>query len=254
MSDDFFVGYLPTPPTLVRRLSWIVGSMIALAVAIALTGAFLQKGYAKSVFEYGQYRTLEGTILEQPYPMLMVHRPGQDHTAFSAYLLVDQFKHGADEHVQGLAGKFVRLQGQLIYRDDHTMLELKPGPLEMIAPPAGQHAPLMRPMGPMTVTGEIVDSKCYLGVMNPGSGKVHRDCAARCISGGVPAAFVATDREHSGSFFLLKSAYGGQIPRELLAHAGEPLTIQGEALGIGDQLFLFSRTFRGTETSSMQAR
>jgi hypothetical protein len=29
----------------------------------------------------------------------------------------------------------------------------------------------------MTLTGEIVDSKCYLGVMNPGQGKVHRDCA-----------------------------------------------------------------------------
>ena len=29
--------------------------------------------------------------------------------------------------------------------------------------------------GEVTLAGEIVDSKCYLGVMNPGNGKVHRD-------------------------------------------------------------------------------
>ena len=38
--------------------------------------------------------------------------------------------------------------------------------------------------------GEIVDSKCYLGVMNPGEGTVHRDCAARCLSGGLPPMLV----------------------------------------------------------------
>jgi hypothetical protein len=34
--------------------------------------------------------------------------------------------------------------------------------------------------------GELVDTKCWLGVMRPATGKVHRACAARCLAGGVP--------------------------------------------------------------------
>jgi len=40
--------------------------------------------------------------------------------------------------------------------------------------------------GEFDLVGEIVDSKCYFGNMNPGNGKVHRDCAVRCMSGGIP--------------------------------------------------------------------
>jgi hypothetical protein len=35
-------------------------------------------------------------------------------------------------------------------------------------------------LGEFDLVGEIVDSKCYLGNMNPGNGKVRRDCAVRC--------------------------------------------------------------------------
>ena len=35
--------------------------------------------------------------------------------------------------------------------------------------------------------------KCYLGVINPGNGKVHRDCAVRCLSGGVTPVFATND-------------------------------------------------------------
>ena len=41
-------------------------------------------------------------------------------------------------------------------------------------------------LGKQTFVGEIVDSKCFLGVMNPGRLTPHRACAIRCISGGVP--------------------------------------------------------------------
>jgi hypothetical protein len=34
--------------------------------------------------------------------------------------------------------------------------------------------------GPVELTGEIVDSKCFLGVMVPGSGKTHKECASLC--------------------------------------------------------------------------
>ena len=47
----------------------------------------------------------------------------------------------------------------------------------------------MTDLDTFTLIGEIVDSKRYLGVMNPGNGKVHRDCAVRCLSGGIPPIF-----------------------------------------------------------------
>ena len=42
--------------------------------------------------------------------------------------------------------------------------------------------------GPVTVSGEIVDSKCFLGVMVPGAGKTHKECASLCLRGGIPPA------------------------------------------------------------------
>ena len=111
-------------------------------------------------------------------------------------MLVAPGKHGADTLVAAFEGKHVRLQGQLIYRDGQTMVEIDPKTITAMEPtenPALETADL----GTATLTGEIVDSKCYLGVMNPGRGKVHRDCAARCLSGGIPPAFSDIHREKS---------------------------------------------------------
>ncbi len=123
--------------------------------------------------------------MTRPYPTLLVARPGEagQHDRYSRYLLVAPGKHGADDLVAGFDGKQVRLQGQLIYREGGTMVEITPGSIAVIdTAPAVQE--MTTDLGTVTVTGEIVDSKCYLGVMNPGQGKVHRDCAARCLSGG----------------------------------------------------------------------
>jgi hypothetical protein len=95
---------------------------------------------------------------------------------------------------------------------------------------------MMRDLGPVTLIGEIVDSKCYLGVMNPGQGKVHRDCAARCISGGIPPIFITT----SGHEQLLLVGLDGRAPgrdalREFIA---EPIQIEGQLLETGSTRFL----------------
>ena len=48
---------------------------------------------------------------------------------FSQYLLVAPGKHGADTLIAAFEGKHVRMQGQLIYRDGQTMVEIDPKPL-----------------------------------------------------------------------------------------------------------------------------
>jgi len=236
--SDFYVGYLPkAPQTLASFVRRIVVGLGLLAVSVALVLVLGQMPFANSAFEFGKPRTFEGTIEARPYPALLVARPGEteQEQKYSRYLLVAPGKHGADNLVADLAGKQVSLQGHLIYREGGTMVEVAPGSIKLLdAGPAAQAA--LRDLGPVTVTGEIVDSKCYLGVMNPGQGKVHRDCAARCLSGGIPPIFVTANE---GEQFLLIGPDGNALGRDALREfVAEPLTIRGEMLQRGDSRLL----------------
>ena len=88
-------------------------------------------------------------------------------------------------------------------------------------------------LGDIVVKGEIVDSKCYLGVMNPVQTKVHRDCAARCISGGIPPALVTSD-----GLYLLVGGDGRPLGREVLDWVGETIEASGNARRSGETLIL----------------
>ena len=115
------------------------------------------------------------------------------------------------------------------------MLEIVPSSIVVIdIQPTIQET--IRDLGTVTLTGEIVDSKCYLGVMNPGQGKVHRDCAARCLSGGIPPILVTTDGREQ---FLLVGPDGRALGRDALREfIAEPIRIQGELLESGSTQLL----------------
>jgi len=80
---------------------------------------------------------------------------------------------------------------------------------------------------PVTLTGEIVDTKCHFGVMQPGSGKVHRACAARCIAGGIPPGLLVRDADGSIRTVLLAGADGRELHGEVLPYVAEPVRIRG---------------------------
>jgi hypothetical protein len=73
--------------------------------------------------------------------------------------------------------------------------------LDRDAKPASE--PATSPLGEGRFVGELVDSKCFFGVMRPATGKVHRACAIRCLSGGVPPGLLVHDRNGDGVVFLL---------------------------------------------------
>jgi hypothetical protein len=230
MNDDFYVGYLPKAPAglgkKIRRLA------IGLVLAACVAGAVLildQPPYAASRFEYGNFREYAGVIDEWPYPILQ--------TGEASFLLVAPGKHGLANAVKGLQGKSVRLQGALIERAEDRMLEVRPESLRETAPVAVPARELLH-LGAVKLRGEIVDSKCYLGVMNPGDGKVHRDCAVRCISGGAPPAFVARDDAGNTRVLLLTGSDGRQLHGEVLSFVAEPLEITGELVRYGSNVML----------------
>ena len=237
--SDFYVGYLTKAPAgLARFVRKVIIALGLVVVTVAVVLVCGQRQFANSTFEYGKVRTFEGVVVARPYPALWVPRPGasQLEGKESQYLLVAPGKHGADDLVIGFDGKQVSLQGQLIYRDGGTMVEIVPGSITSGSTIALRTAPStpdsIRELGSITVTGEIVDSKCYLGVMNPGNGKVHRDCAARCLSGGIPPLFVTTNGE---SQFLLVGLDGEAIGHDVLREfVAEPITVRGELMQRGD--------------------
>ena len=114
-----------------------------------------------------------------PYPALI--------TATDRYLLVASGKHGITNQLPGR----VRLTGSLIERPGNQMIEVFSTSTD--AGPVANTEEIV--LGSVSLTGEIVDTKCHFGVMNPGSGKVHRDCAVRCISGGIPPGLLVRDRD-----------------------------------------------------------
>ena len=241
-SGEFYVGYQPQAPSgiarFVRRVVMLF-LLVALSVAAILTLG--QNRLPSVVFEYGQVRDFEGIIRERPVPALVVARPqaSESNAGESRYLLVGEGKHGAALQAQGFDARRVKLRGSLIYRDGITMIELAEGSIEVIPSESGpRKTPKRDWLGIQTLVGEIVDSKCYLGVMNPGSRTTHRECAVRCISGGVPAMFVVQNSEGASAGLLLMTPDGVAVGKEVLDLVAKPVEIKGEVTREGDQLYL----------------
>jgi hypothetical protein len=226
--NDFYVGYVPKAPDSVHRdMRRVIAILSVVALAVGLFLIFGQQPFPAAFFEFQQFRGYEGVVREAPYPTLV--------TADAHYLLAAPGKHGL---TPGLDGKRVQLEGALIHRGSQRMLEVLPGSLR---PGSSSVSPQDTiGLGAVRLRGEIVDSKCYLGVMNPGNGKVHRDCAARCISGGLPPALVARDASGSTIMSLLAGSDGRRLNREVLDFVAEPVEISGELVRAGSWLVLMT--------------
>lgn len=226
---QFYVGYFANAPVpLAKWLAPRIFFLVAVAAIIAAVLVVSQSPFAASVFEFGNYRKFEGVVVETPYPMLRLDRPSE--TApdmdYSRWYVVVFGKKGGAEALAGMHGKRVSLEAQLIFRDDQTMLELKDGSLsvlgeEVVSVPPGQVS------GSVRLVGEIVDSKCFLGVMNPGNLKTHKACAVRCIAGGIPPVLVVRDLTGRAVYVLLADEKGGPIGDRVLDMVAEPVAVEG---------------------------
>jgi len=235
---NFYVGYQRQAPASVARfLRPRIAALFALALLVSALLILGQGRFADAFFEFGKHRAFQGIVSEYPYPTLLVERPGEAaDVPYSRYLLVVFGKRGAADAVRGLHGRHVRVAGQLIYRDDRTMIEIDPDSIEETSLESTLAAP--QRVGDYTLRGEIVDSKCYLGVMKPGAGKPHRACAIRCISGGIPPVFVVRDDRGNSGYFLLTGSDGRAINKDVLDMVAEPLEIRGTVLRSGSDLIL----------------
>jgi hypothetical protein len=237
--DEFYIGWQSRAPvgigSYVRKT---VVALVILALAAASILPLVQRTIGVAVFEWGTIKTFTGLFELKPYPHLLVQRPGRE-AGRSSYYLVAPFKFGLNaDTLAAFDGKNVSMDGTLIYRGNQTMIETRPEAIKA-ATVSGPQTALdsenqKSKIENQKFVGEIVDSKCYLGVMNPGNLTPHRGCAVRCISGGIPPILLVRQQNGPPLYFLLVSSDGRPVNKQVLDMVAEPVEITGEVLRQGE--------------------
>lgn len=239
---DFYVGY---QPRMEAGQAGFVRSRVAAVFVIAAVSALLlalaQRPFDVAEFDFGKTEAFSGEVRLDPYPVMEL--------SAERLLLLGPGKTGADDEVRDFDGEEARVEGTLIRRSGLRALEVVAG--SAAAAGTSDRAPdTETALGRHTLRGEIVDSKCYLGVMKPGRAKPHRACAVNCIRGGAPPALAVIDENGTQGFFLLVDEMDGAVNQRVLDLVAEPVEIRGEVFRRGNLHYLRAdpATYRRLET------
>ncbi|MEL6328188.1 MAG: hypothetical protein AAFR38_00885 [Planctomycetota bacterium] len=230
--NDFYVGYLPMPKSHLRFLQIALPLTLLLAIGSGAAVATNRRAWGPGTWDLARAVDFEGTLLLEPYPILVTDDgalpivgvakvvPSRDAIAARGF--------DPDRPARAI------VNGNLITRDGRRMISLALDETS-IAPATGEpDEPTIDWIGTdvVTLAGEIVDSKCFLGAMKPGDGRTHKACATLCISGGVPPVLVTTDDTGAHTYFLLTDDRGrGLRPEAIEAFKpliAEPVRVTGE--------------------------
>lgn len=251
--DEFYIGYDANMPRgIARRVRAAIVGVGLVAASVAVVAILAARTLSPARFEYGVVSATTGMLSRAPYPVL--------ESGGRRIWLAGPGKFSADRILAGIPDGFVTLHGSRIRRGRHEMLELRgqngvrPGPdrgQSGVRPESDPVPTWVRPgsdpnltPGVTTLRGEIVDSKCFVGVMNPGEGAVHRDCARRCLSGGLPPMLLVRDGMQREELVLLVSEDGGPIGRALAGLAGRAIELSGRLERDGEAYVLYTKVGR----------
>ncbi|MEO1652744.1 MAG: hypothetical protein AAFU64_04290 [Bacteroidota bacterium] len=234
--EEFYIGWQgKAPRSFSRQSKSFVFLMILLVIGVASAYVLNQKGFNNSTTELGSVSEVKGVLYRYPVPMLKV-KTGEN--AFQNLLLCGFGKDDAlatldalEAKVDNLEAYEVTLKTSLFYYDGHTILEVPFSKNNMAAYQKLEN-PLpkrtVEKIGEVSLKGQIVDSKCYLGVMKPGYGKIHRSCGVRCISGGIPALLVTNNGKGAQDYFILVGPDGEMINQKILDKVGFGVKVKGQ--------------------------
>jgi hypothetical protein len=234
MTEEFYIGWQQKAPGRTAKACRVVAlGLVIFALFSGAAVAISQHLIGRSVYEWGHVKEFTGVLRASPVPHLVSARGGTN----QFHYLVRPWKFGFDPKLAAsLNEQEVTLRGTLIHRDDQAMIEVS-----ALVRRNTNGVPFVGAEvshGDRTFIGEIVDSKCFLGVMNPGQLKPHRACAVRCISGGVPPVLLVRQNDGTARYLLLVSRDGKPINREILSIVAEPVRITGELVRAGEILTL----------------
>lgn len=235
-SPEFYVGYLALP----KRLRWVLSALILILAGLLAFDAWLVASLQPHSGD-GKWadtpREFTGTLQRTPYPALRVHENGAPRT----YILISDEKRSADAELGQITdGATIKVNGYEIERAAMGMIQLAGTGADVTV---ASHAPAIpdepRELhGRTELTGEIVDSKCWLGVMRPGDGHIHKACASLCIRGGIPPMFVVRGAGDPQVLFLTRFDGSAMPPQLILDYVADPVSLAGVIEKRGD-IFLF---------------
>lgn len=233
---EFFVGYLSMPPGLTGFYKVVIPCLLIVGLAVAFWVSTGQTSVGDGTWDLSEKKTHQGILALEPYPVLHTVQDGR----LRSILVVFSGKRGIEALAARHAGKAVAISGYPISRGDWEMLEIDSDSdvqrLDTVA--ADVQIPEPKTLGRVTLAGEIVDSKCFLGVMKPGAGKVHRACAELCILGGLPPMLVAEDKTGRRGAYLLTGPDGTSAARAVRGKVAVPVTLAGELIRRGDLRYI----------------
>lgn len=252
-NEDFYIGWMPKAPASfakqVKKTLWI---LFPLALIIALVLASFQKKFSTANFEFGTITQVKGIYTGSPLPLLKVIA-GKDiwgNTVYITIPLVGYGKHGAATAIMELEkekdtsfnNKELTLKGTLLYSDGKTLMQInKDGnPVVNIGKDVGiADLPTQKDLGIQEIKGEIIDPKCYFGVMKPGEGKVHRDCAIRCILGGIPPVLKVMNEKGEKNYYLIVGPNGEPMNEAVQDFVAEPIKVSAKVVQQDDWIILY---------------
>jgi hypothetical protein len=244
--DEFYVGYINQMGSKTKRTVRLFVFMAVLAVVI-VAGLFavFQQPAENSRFDFDSTTVLEGVYLELPYPILRIQL-GEDQ--YKDIVLLGFGKSGALPYLTTLkeegklSGKKLRIEGNLLYYNGKSLLQITDendiqiidsNPNELTLMPGEVQESFT-----IVMEGEIIDPKCFFGVMKPGYGKIHRSCASLCIAGGIPPVWMTTNEKGDEAYFLITDLKGNAIHKDLLPYIGQASKVEGTAHQRGSWSYL----------------
>lgn len=234
--EEYYIGWRDDLPARNQKaVKRLLLPIFLLLPVLAFTMVYFGQPFNDHQFEFGNVKEFVGVYHERPFPVLVLDEAYGAEVPSRHLLLVGYGKNGAKSFLQGsslhtgsLSGKKISLAGTLIHGDGKALLELtdQEAALRKVFADPAKGIPAAS-KEEVELKGEIIDPKCWFGVMKPGEGKVHKSCAIRCISGGVPPV-LRVSSETGNQYYIVKGTNGGDINHQLLAFIGEPVRVKGK--------------------------
>lgn len=251
--DEFYIGWMQQAPK--NFASWIkkyLFVLLTIIIPLSVLLALSQKKFGTGNFEFGTLTEVKGIYFNEPVPNIKIVN-GKDIWGNENYITVPLIgfgKYGADgviadlekEKNISLEGKEITLKGTLLYNDGKLLMQIDANdkPLLTVSDnKTNETFDASKEMGMLDVTGEIVDPKCFFGVMKPGEGKPHKDCAIRCILGGIPPVLKVTDDEGKQNYYLIVGGHGEKMNEAVQDYVASQVSIHAKAVAYGDWIVLY---------------
>ncbi len=251
--NEFYIGWMPKAPDgFAAHIRKVVIAILILVVTTGIVLALQQRKFSTSGFEFGQLTEVKGIYRQFPVPSLkvMTQQDAFGNSSFITMPLTGYGKFGAEAAIAELEKtnntildkKEITIRGTLLYSDGKTLLQIDKNddPLIEVGETEAVHSiPLIKELGTVQLTGEVLDPKCYFGVMKPGHGKPHRDCAIRCIAGGMSPVFWVKNEKGESDYYLLLDENGEKMNDALKDHVAEPVSLEARAVQFDDWIILY---------------